>query len=97
MRSYEMMTIINPDLDTDAHESSLNKIEKLISDNAGKVESIDRWGMKKLAYEINHFKEGNYSIYYFSGTPETVKEVDRVLKISDDVVRFMIVKKQQKA
>ena len=94
MRSYEMMTILSPDLETEAHESSLKKIEKLISDNAGKVESIDRLGKKRMAYEINHLQDGNYSVVYFDGMPETVKEVDRVLKISEDVVRFMIIKKQ---
>ena len=94
MRSYEMMTILHPDLDTEAHESALKKIEKLITDNDGKVETIDRLGKKRLAYEINHLNDGNYSVIYFDSAPETVKEVDRVLKISDDVVRFMIIKKQ---
>lgn len=97
MRSYEMMTILNPDLDTEAHEASLQKIEKLICDNAGKVDSLDRWGKKRLAYAIDHLNDGNYSIFNFSGEPETVKEVDRVLKISEDIMRFMIVKKPDKA
>lgn len=92
-----MMTILRPDLDTEAHEESLKKIEKLISANAGKVDSIERWGKKRLAFEIDHLNEGNYSVLDFSGTPETVKEVDRVLKISDDIIRFMIVKKPDKA
>jgi small subunit ribosomal protein S6 len=95
MRNYELMTILHPELDTEAHESSLKKIEKLIVDNGGQVDSIDRWGKKRLAYEINHIKDGNYSIVNFSGNPDTIKEVDRVLKINDEVVRFMIVKKPE--
>ena len=91
-----MMTILSADLEKEAHEASVDKIQKLISDNKGKVDSIDHWGNKKFAYEINHIKEGNYSIINFSGEPETITELDRVMKISDDVIRFMIVKKPQK-
>jgi small subunit ribosomal protein S6 len=93
MRNYELMTILHPDLDTEAHDAALKKIEKLIADNGGQVESIEPWGKKRLAYEINHIKDGNYTIINFSGAPETIKEMDRVLKINDEVVRFMIVKK----
>lgn len=97
MRSYEMMAILNPDLETEVHESSLKKIEKLIADNSGQLKSVDNWGKKRLAYEIKHVKEGNYSIFHFQGTAATVKEVDRVLKIDDNVVRFMIVKVPEKS
>jgi small subunit ribosomal protein S6 len=93
MRAYEMMAIIHPDLDSDTHEKALKKIEKLIEDNQGKIDSVNHWGKKKLAYEINHLKDGSYSIFNFSGAPETIAEVDRVLKISDEVVRFMIVRR----
>jgi len=96
VRNYELMTILNPELEAEAHEASLKKIETLIADNSGKVDSIDHWGKKRLAYEINHIKDGNYSIFYFKGMPETIKEVDRVLKINDDVIRFMIVKRADK-
>ncbi len=95
MRNYEMMTIVNPEVDTDAHEAWLTKTEKLISKNSGKVASIDRWGRKRLAYEINHLADGNYSVFYFAGEPETIKEIDRLMKIDDSVLRFMIVKKPE--
>lgn len=93
MRAYEMMTIIHPDLDSDTHDKTIKKIEKLIKDNGGKVDSIDHWGKKKFAYEIDHQKDGSYSIFNISGDADTVAEVDRVLKISDEIVRFMIVRR----
>ncbi len=93
MRKYEMMAIIHPDLDSASQEKSIDKIEKLIKDNKGKVGSVNHWGKKRFAYEIDHLKDGNYSIFNFSGGPETITEVDRVLKISDDIVRFMIVRR----
>jgi len=93
MRKYEMMAIIHPDLDSDTHDKSVKKIEKLIADNQGTLDSVDHWGKKRFAYEINHLKDGSYSIFSFSGAPETIAEIDRVLKISDDVVRFMIVRR----
>lgn len=93
MRAYEMMTIIHPDLDTESLEKSVKKIEELIKNNSGKLDSVDHWGKKRFAYEINHLKDGNYSIFNFSGKPETITEVDRVLKISDDIIRFMIVRR----
>ncbi len=96
MRTYEMMTIFHPELDASAQEESVKKIEKLIKDNSGNIDSVDHWGKKRLAYEINHIKEGQYSIFNFAGTAGTVDEVSRVLKISDDVVRFMIVKRPDK-
>ena len=90
-----MMTIVNPDVDTEAYEAWLTKTEKLITENSGKIESIDRWGRKRLAYEIQHLTDGNYSVFYFSGEPETIKEIDRLMKIEDSVLRFMIVKKPE--
>ncbi len=93
MRKYEMMAIIHPELDGDALEKSVEKIEKLIKDNKGKIASVNHWGKKRFAYEINHLKDGSYSIFNFTGEPETIAEVDRVLKISDDIVRFMIVRR----
>lgn len=96
MRAYEMMTIIHPDLDSESQEKSVKKIEKLIADNNGQLGSVDHWGKKRFAYEINHLKDGSYSIFNFSGSPETITEMDRVLKISDDVVRFMIVRRSDR-
>ena len=96
MRSYELMVIVNPDLETEALESALQKVEKLITDNAGQVESVDRWGKKRLAYEINHIREAQYALFYFTGQPATIKEVDRVLRITDEVMRFMVFKRPDK-
>lgn len=97
LRNYEMMTIVSPDIETEPYEAWITKTEKLITKNKGKIESIDRWGRKRLGVEIRHFKDGNYSIFYFAGLTTTVKEIDRLMKIDDDVLRFMIVRKPEKA
>ena len=92
MRAYEVMYIIRP-VEEDAIEAIIKKFDDLIAANGGTVEKTDRWGKKHLAYEIDDLSEGFYVLVTFNAEPVAVKELDRVMKITDEVLRHMIIRK----
>lgn len=92
MRSYEMMVIARPDLDDAANQALADRITGLITGNGGAIEKMEPSKRQRLAYEIKDFKDGVYTLVYFKGEPKTAEEVNRVLKITDDVIRFLIVR-----
>ncbi len=91
MRKYEIMYIVKP-LDEEGTNAVITKFENLINNNGGQVEKIDRWGKKRLAYLVNDFAEGFYCLVNFSAVPATILELDRIMKITEDVLKFMIVR-----
>jgi small subunit ribosomal protein S6 len=92
MRSYELLMVVRPDLDDAAAQATVEKFTSLITSNGGEIEKIDAWGKRRLAYEIKDYKDGVYTIVYFKGEPSVAAELDRVLKITDEVIRFLIVR-----
>lgn len=96
MRSYEIMYILKPDLPQEAIDAAQEKVIKIITDFGGELVKADNWGKRRLAYEIDDMTEGFYVLIYFNGTSETVAELDRVLKISEDFVRHLIVRQDEK-
>ena len=94
MRAYEVMYIIKPAED-EVIDGVVAKFEKLLTNNGAAIEKTDRWGKRKLAYLIDDLAEGYYVLVDFSAEPAAVKEFDRVMKITDEVMRHMIVKKEK--
>ena len=92
-RNYEMVYIIRPNLEEDQVQAVVDKFSALINNNDGEVTTVDSWGKKRLAYEIDDFREGYYFLVTFQGAPATAEELDRVLKITDEILRFMIIRK----
>ena len=92
MRAYEVMYIIKPAED-EVIDGVVAKFEKLLTNNGAAIEKTDRWGKRKLAYLIDDLAEGYYVLVDFSAEPAAVKELDRVMKITDEVMRHMIIKK----
>ena len=88
---YEMMFIIRP-LEHRELEITINKVVGLVNE-AGTVIKLDNWGKKRLAYEIQDLNEGLYVLVTFTAEPAAVKELDRVMKITDEVLRHMIIRK----
>lgn len=91
MRNYEGVFIFLPNLEEEARNTMLDRIKGII-DADGEVTSVDEWGLRKLAYEINDIGEGYYVLLNFTTTPEVKTELERVVKISDNVMRHMIVR-----
>ncbi len=92
MRKYELIFIIRPDLEEEANEAVIEKFKSLIESLGGEILKLDKWGKRRLAYEVKDFQEGFYVIIWFEAEFKVTTELDRVMKISDDVLRHMIVR-----
>lgn len=90
MKNYELVYVVRPNAEDEVKEAVLNKIQEVISAN-GEVEKVDTWGNKKLAYPIAKFTEGFYVLVNFKASVDLPKEIDRNLKINENVIRHMIV------
>ncbi|MCM1289504.1 MAG: 30S ribosomal protein S6 [Corallococcus sp.] len=93
MNNYEMLYIIDNDLSDEAKEATMAKISAVITDNGGTVDNVDKWGTKRLAYPINYKSEGYYVLVNFSAAATLPSELERVLRITDAVIRFTVIKK----
>lgn len=93
MNNYEILYIIDNKCDDAAKEAAIVKYEGLVTANGGSVEKIDKWGMKRFAYPINFKNDGYYVLMTFSAPAELPKEIERQMRISDDIVRFMVIRK----
>lgn len=89
---YEIMYIVKP-IEEDAFKEVVAKFDKLITENGGKVKKTDCWGKKRLAYEIQDLQEGLYVLVTFQAEAAAVRELDRVMRITDEVLRHMIISK----
>ena len=94
MNKYESVIIINPNLESEAIKALIEKISNLINNN-GKVSSVEEVGKKRLAYEIKKNKEGYYIIIKFEANPEFISELERVYRITDEVMKFIVVKEEE--
>lgn len=90
MRKYEMLYVLDAALSDEAKDAIVLKFEELVKANGGSVETIDKWGVKKLAYEINYKTEGYYVLMTFESEPSFIKELDRVAGITESVIRRLI-------
>jgi len=91
-RQYELVYILPPDTTEQQVTDLHGQVEAVVSRLHGKIEKTDNWGRKKLAYEIGHHKEGVYVLDVINGSGELMKELDRRLKVMDQVIRHMIVR-----
>ena len=90
MKNYELVFVVKPNADEETREAVLNKVKEVVATN-GEVVKVDVWGNKKLAYPIAKFTEGYYVLVNFKSGVEVPKELDRNLKINENVIRHMIV------
>ena len=91
MNKYESVIIINPSLEDEAIKNTVKSFEDLI-DKEGKVLETNEVGRKKLAYEIKKNKEGYYVVYTFEAKPDSIKELERIYRITDEVIKFIVVR-----
>ena len=94
MNKYESIIIVNPNVDEAGLKALEEKFTGLINEN-GKVESVENMGKKKLAYEIKKNKEGFYVVFKFEANPELITELERVYRITDEVIKFIVVKEEE--
>lgn len=96
MKAYELMLMLSPSLDDEARGAALEKVSSVITSDGGVVDNVEEWGKRKLAFEIGKVAEGDYVVVDFHTTPASIAELDRVLRITDAVVRFMVVTREDR-
>ena len=95
MTKYETVYILDPSFDENAANEEADRVSGWMKDLGGEVVEVQKWGKRRLAYLVKDFTEGYYCIFRFTGTPATVAELNRVMKITDDILRHMIVKEDE--
>ena len=94
MRKYETIFILHPSLDEEAVKANIEKFKGVIENGGGTIENVDFWGKRKLAYEIAKVNEGFYTLINFEANTELPTELDRVFRITDGVIRHIVVKQE---
>ncbi len=92
LQDYELVYIISPEITDDVLETRVNVITQFITGRDGVVAGVEKWGKKKLAYPIQHFLEGNYVLTKFKMSPARCKELEANLRISEEIIRHLLVK-----
>ena len=92
MNKYEMLYIIDAGLTDEAKEALIAKFADVVNNNGGKVEKVDKWGLRKLVYPINYKTEGYYVLMSFESTGALVDELKRIAGITDGIMRRLITK-----
>jgi len=96
LRDYEILYIVRADLDDDKVQDIIKRVNTLIERAGGSVERTNVWGKRKLAYEVKHQKEGSYVLQDFQIGPDRVPELEAALKITEEVLRHLVVRKPDK-
>ena len=96
MKAYELLMMIDPTLDEQACVALAQKAQDLVTAQGGTVDGIEEWGKRPLAYEINKLKDAYYTLVEFHHDPFAIAEIDRVLRITDGIMRFLLVCRNDK-
>ena len=96
MRDYEVLYIVRADFDDDKVQDAVKRVNTLVERSGGTADRTNLWGKRKLAYEVKHQKEGSYVLQDFKLDPDRVPELEAALKITEEVLRHLIVRKPEK-
>jgi small subunit ribosomal protein S6 len=96
MRVYEELFIVRPDAPEEEVDAYIGQLKELITNGKGTVEKADKWGTRKLAYRVSKYNEGVYVLFQFSSSPELVKEIERRMRVTDMVIKFITVRIDEK-
>lgn len=91
MRRYELMLLFRPDLEDDKLQSAVEKVTRAIVNAGGALTKVSPWGKRRLAYEIQHFREASYFLLHFDIAPSQIREIERGLLISEEILRHLVV------
>jgi len=95
LKNYELALVFDPSLDDKGIDEQLSKITKIIEDGKSKIDDVDKWGIKKLAYPIKKQDSGFYCFVYFQAEGELLDELDRVNRINDLILRHLIINREK--
>ena len=92
LQDYELVFIVSPEVDDESLESRISGVSQFITSKDGVISDVEKWGRKKLAYPLGHFLEGNYVLAKFKISPARCKELEANLKISEEILRHLLIK-----
>ena len=95
MRIYEELFIVKPDAPDEEVDQFIEQMKSIVTNSGGSVDKADKWGKRRLAYRVDKYREGAYILFQFNAAPETVKEFERRLRVSDLVIKFLTVRIDQ--
>jgi small subunit ribosomal protein S6 len=95
MRKYEIMYIIRPNIEEEAKKALTERFSGILTDNGAEVSEAKEWGKRRLAYEINDFRDGYYQLVKVNAEPAAVEEFSRLAKISEDIIRHIVIKEEE--
>lgn len=96
MHKYELMFIVRPDVDEETLKATREKVQSVITAGGGEIIEVNDMGKRRLAYEINKYREGIYTVYTFQAGADVVAELDRVININDNIIRHMAINIDEK-
>ncbi len=94
MNKYELAVVVKPNLDEEALKAEFDSVKELIERFGGTVEKVDDWGKRRLAYEIQKVNEGFYSFFTFSSENNTPNEIEKRMRIKENILRYLIVRQE---
>ena len=94
MKKYEIMYILKANLEDAKRQETMDALHTIITSNNGTIDNVDEWGLREFAYEINKEKKGYYVVIKVTANNEGISEFDRLARINNNVVRFLIVKEE---
>ncbi len=94
MRKYEVMYIIRPDLDEEQTTAVIEKFQNLLTNQGATVTKTEKWGKRRLAYELKDYLEGQYVVVQFESEAGAAAELERVMKITDEVIRDLVIRQE---
>ena len=94
MRNYELMTILKPDLEEQSLQDAVERLATTIVSKGGEVASSDPWGRRRLAYPLQDYREGIYTIIQMKLDPKNADDLERSLKLNDQILRYLLVRGQ---
>ena len=96
MKAYELLYFVDPTANEEIRAGVMKRIDVAITEDGGTVDTVEDWGKRKLAFEVDGLTEGDYTLINFHADPTQIAELDRVLRINDAVKRHMIVRRDDK-
>ena len=96
MRVYEELFILKPDAPEEEADAFIEGVKTLITNGKGTIDKAEKWGVRKLAYRVQKYNEGGYVLFQFTSSPELVKEVERRMRVTDMVIKFITVRIDEK-
>jgi small subunit ribosomal protein S6 len=90
MRRYELMLLFRPDLEDDKLQSAVEKVTRAIVNAGGTLTKVSPWGKRRMAYDIQHFREASYFLLHFDIAPSAIRELERGMLISEEILRHLV-------